>query len=72
MVSPLLVIVFSCIVLAWFRTSREPGRDGAAPRNRVAPKLASAAALLFTLLLASGALASEAELKIPDLSTVSF
>jgi len=72
MVSPLLVIVFSCIVLAWFRTSREPGRDGAVPRNRIAPKLASAAVLLFTLLLASGALASEAELKIPDLSTVSF
>ena len=72
MVSPLLVIVFACIVLAWFRTSREPGRDGAVPRNRIAPKLASVAVLLFTLLLASGALASEAELKIPDLSTVSF
>jgi K(+)-stimulated pyrophosphate-energized sodium pump len=72
MVSPLLVIVFSCIVLAWFRTSREPGRDGAVPRNRIAPKLASAAVLLFTVLLASAAVASEAELKIPDLSTVSF
>jgi len=72
MVSPLLVIVFSCIVLAWFRTSREPGRDGAVPRNRIAPKLASAAVLLFAVLLASAAVASEAELKIPDLSTVSF
>jgi K(+)-stimulated pyrophosphate-energized sodium pump len=39
---------------------------------RVAPKLASAAVLLFTVLLASAAVASEAELKIPDLSTVSF
>lgn len=72
MVSPLLVILFSCIGLVWFRTSRDPGRDGVAPRNRIAPKLASMAVLLFTLLLASGALASEAELKIPDLSTVSF
>ncbi|HSQ53852.1 MAG TPA: hypothetical protein VLM86_01090, partial [Candidatus Bathyarchaeia archaeon] len=72
MVSSLLVIVFSCVVLAWSRTSREPGRGGAVPRNRIAPKLASAAVLLFTLLLASGAMASEAELKIPDLTTVSF
>jgi K(+)-stimulated pyrophosphate-energized sodium pump len=72
MVSSLLVIVFSCVVLAWSRTSREPGRGGAVPRNRIAPKLASAAALLFALLLSSGALASEAELRIPDLSSVSF
>jgi K(+)-stimulated pyrophosphate-energized sodium pump len=34
--------------------------------------MASATVLLFTLLLASAAAASEAELKIPDLSTVSF
>jgi K(+)-stimulated pyrophosphate-energized sodium pump len=72
MVSSLLVIVFSCLVLPRFRTSREPGRGGAVPRNRISPKLASAAVLLFTLLLASGAMASEAELKIPDLTTVSF
>ncbi|NNG46174.1 MAG: sodium-translocating pyrophosphatase [Deltaproteobacteria bacterium] len=52
--------------------SRGPGREAAAPRNRISPKLVSAAVLLFTVLLASAAAASEAELKIPDLSTVSF
>jgi K(+)-stimulated pyrophosphate-energized sodium pump len=72
MVSSLLVIVFSCVVLAWSRTSQEPGRGGAVPRNRIAPKLASAAVMLFALFLASGALASEAELRIPDLTSVSF
>ncbi len=72
MVGTMLVVAFSCVVLSWFRAAREPGRGGAVPRSRVAPKLASAAFLLFSLLSASGALASEAELRIPDLSTVSF
>jgi K(+)-stimulated pyrophosphate-energized sodium pump len=72
MVSSLLTIVLVGLALAWFRMSRGPGGDAAVPRIRVAPKVASAAVLLFALLLASAAAASEAELKIPDLSTVSF
>jgi K(+)-stimulated pyrophosphate-energized sodium pump len=51
---------------------RKPGTGVSAPRNRVSPILTAAAVLLFTVLLASVAVASEAELKIPDLSTVSF
>src|SRR3972149_3181946 len=72
MVSTLLAIVLFGLALAWSRTSRGPDRSGAVTRMRVAPKLASAAVLLFTVFLASAAVASEAELKIPDLSTVSF
>ena len=72
MVSTLLAIVLFGFALAWSRTSRGQDRSGAVTRMRVAPKLASAAVLLFTVFLASAAVASEAELKIPDLSTVSF
>src|SRR3989304_1992446 len=72
MVSTLLAIVLFGPALAWSRTSRGPDRSGAVTRMRVAPKLAPAAVLLFTVFLASAAVASEAELKIPDLSTVSF
>src|SRR3989304_9126552 len=72
MVSTLLAIVLFGLALAWSRTSRGPDRSGAVTRMRVAPKLASAAVLLFTVFLASAAVASEAELKIPDPSTVSF
>jgi K(+)-stimulated pyrophosphate-energized sodium pump len=72
MVSTLLPVVLFGIALVWSRTSQGPGGEVAEPRMRVSPKLASAAVFLFALLLASGALASEAELKIPDLSTVPF
>src|SRR3970282_1164704 len=72
MVSTLLAIVLFGLALAWSRTSRGPDRSGAVTRMRVAPKLASAAVLLFPVFLSAAAVASEAELKIPDLSTVSF
>jgi K(+)-stimulated pyrophosphate-energized sodium pump len=51
---------------------RKPGAGVSAPRIRVSPILTATAFLLFTVLFASAAVASEAELKIPDLSTVSF
>jgi K(+)-stimulated pyrophosphate-energized sodium pump len=72
MVSTLLAIVLFGLALAWSRTSRGPDRGDAVPGIRIGPKLASAAVLIFTVFLASAAVASEAELKIPDLSTVSF
>ena len=72
MVSTLLPVVLFGIALVWSRTSQGPGREAAVPRMRISPKLVSAAVLLFTVLFASAAAASEAELKIPDLSTVSF
>ncbi len=72
MVSSMLAIVLFGLALAWFRMSQGPGGNGAVPRIRVGPKLVSVAVLLSTVLLASAASASEAELRIPDLSTVSF
>ncbi|HEU5361196.1 MAG TPA: sodium-translocating pyrophosphatase [Candidatus Deferrimicrobiaceae bacterium] len=72
MVNPLLTIVLFGLALAWFRTSRDRGENAPAPGIRVGPKLASVAVLLVTALFASVAAASEAELRIPDLSTVSF
>ena len=72
MAGPSLLVVLFGIALAWFRMQRKPGTGVSAPRIRVSPILSAAAVLLFTVLLASAAVASEAELKIPDLSTVSF
>jgi len=72
MVSPLLMVVLFGLVLVWSRTSRGPGRDATLPRIRISPVLLSTAVVLFTVLFASAAGASEAELRIPDLSTVSF
>ena len=72
MAGPSLLVVLFGLALAWFRMQRKPGAGVSSPRNRVSPILTAAAVLLFTVLLASSAVASEAELKIPDLSTVSF
>jgi len=72
MVSTLLPVVLFGIALVWSRTSQGPGREAAVLRMRISPKLVSVAVLLFTVLFASAAAASEAELQIPDLSTVSF
>ena len=59
MVSTLLAIVLFGLALAWSRMSREPGGNAAVPGIRIGPKPASVAVLLFTVLLASAAGASE-------------
>ncbi|MGZ8439467.1 MAG: sodium-translocating pyrophosphatase [Candidatus Deferrimicrobiaceae bacterium] len=72
MAGPSLLVVLFGLALAWFRMQRKPGTGVSAPRIRVSRILTAAAGLLFTVLLASAAVASEAELQIPDLGTVSF
>ena len=84
MPSPVMTIGLFGLAFVAFRGLRIPGsgegeilssRFAGAFRSRLsglAPKLLAAAVLLLPLLAASAAQASEAELKIPDLGTVSF